>query len=241
VQKQFKTGKYEAPAAGAFGGIATLGFGQHIPDTYPLLKSIIVYGSPAISLFYASVVQGGFVWLMATAKRREIEKALQRVRRIRDESLASKMSSRTHLNDLQKSVERTEKLASQVATASNVAVVEMFEGISISDLIGKATGTIQDGADGLSSYLGGAPEPQPGEDTKQEPLSADEVEPDEVEPDEAEPDEAETDEPGASQAVRSNHVNRATTAKSRNSAPKPPAMKSTVEKPAGKKPPKNKT
>jgi hypothetical protein len=38
-----------------------------------------------------------------------------------------------HLKDLQSTVENTEKLASQMATASDAAVVEQFSDISIAD------------------------------------------------------------------------------------------------------------
>jgi hypothetical protein len=135
---------YEAPAAGAFGGVATLGIGQHIPEAYPLLKYVFIYGSPILSLIYTSLVQSGFVLAVATSKRREMNKALRRVRRIRDEASASSMASPAHLKHLQATVESTEKLASRMATASNIAVVEMFTDISISDLMTSATSAIEE-------------------------------------------------------------------------------------------------
>ena len=214
MPKRSKTGQYQAPAAGAFGGIATLGFGQHVPDTYPLLKSIIIYGSPAISLFYASAVQVGFVWLIATAKRRDMKKALRGVRSIRDEARASNLSSPDHLNDLQKSVERTEKLASEMATASNVKVVEMFEGISISDLTRVATAAVQAGAEGLGAHLDAAPHPQK-DDARQRQVTADEP-----------PD------PEKSPPSLAERPSRTTTPKPRNSV----MQKVLATKPVGKKP-----
>jgi hypothetical protein len=61
------------------------------------------------------LVQNGFIWAVATTKRREMDKALKRVRRVRDDAAASVMASPEHLKDLQETVESTEKLASKMA------------------------------------------------------------------------------------------------------------------------------
>ena len=135
--------RYDAPAAGAFGGVATLGLGQQIPDTYPVLKNAIVYGSPIFSLVYAGLVQSGFIWAVATMKRREVEKALRRVRRIRDEAHASEVATAPHKKRLQETVENTELLVSKMATASNRAVVDEFTDISISDVMAATTAALE--------------------------------------------------------------------------------------------------
>jgi hypothetical protein len=142
VPNRKKSG-YEAPAAGAFGGVATLGLGEHIPETYPLIKYTVIYGSPIFSLIYTGLVQSGFIMAVASMKRREINRALKRVRQIRDEAYASGKATPAHLKDLQSTVENTEKLASQMATASDAAVVEQFSDISITDLMAKTTSALR--------------------------------------------------------------------------------------------------
>jgi hypothetical protein len=142
MPRQVQKGRYEAPAAGAFGGIATLGLGQHIPDIYPVVKYVVIYGSPVLSLVYSAFVQMGFVWIIAKLKRRDMEQSLCRVRAIRDQASANPMSSPGHLKHLQANVEATERLASEIATASNAALVDKFDGISISDLIRHVTSQV---------------------------------------------------------------------------------------------------
>jgi hypothetical protein len=142
-----KRHRYEAPAAGAFGGIATLGVGQHFPETYPTIKNLIVYGSPVFTLVCSWLVQVGPIWVIARLKRREMRSALRRVRQICKEAGGNPLSTPAHLRHLQANVERAEKLASEMATASDGAIAEKFQTISISDLMSKATPSSETTAD----------------------------------------------------------------------------------------------
>jgi hypothetical protein len=174
MPRQVQKGRYEAPAAGAFGGIATLGLGQNIPDIYPVVKYVVIYGSPVLSLVYSAFVQIGFVWIIAKLKRRDMEQSLCRVRAIRDQASANPMSSPGHLKHLQANVEATERLASEIATASNAALVDKFDGISISDLIRHVTSQIgSDDPDDAVPEAETNPQQSDGTEVNDEPYEGD--------------------------------------------------------------------
>lgn len=107
---------------GVGGGTGLLGLANLIPDTYPIIKTIVIYASPGAGVVLT------FLWAYLSRqferhlRRRQMEKALVDARKLRDLVLSDGHSSAEHRAMIQQNVEALERLMAELIgnTASNV-------------------------------------------------------------------------------------------------------------------------
>ncbi len=104
------------------GGTGLIGLANLIPDTYPLLKAILIYASPA------SVVAISYTWLFLSTllhdqvRKYQIDRGLDEARKIRDAVINNPASSEAHKKKVQENVEKLEELAMAVINDRTEAV-----------------------------------------------------------------------------------------------------------------------